>query len=250
MAALGGALVLGAFPRLRRELKAPVALIFAAGLLILANSRPLEGFLFSLPLLISVAFPAGKRFKSQLEGNGEGRRAGNGPAGSRRGMDALLQLAGNRPCFGHSLSSEFRDVPHHQAILLSEAQPHSALPAIWRCAPFISSTSCRVRCSGRMRPITSRGVKASIYYGFFLWPFLLLLAPCILALARGELRIVLPRDGPGYRGAPGANLASAFALCRPDCRRHDSHAAIQPAIHEEPPGGLAIPLRCGVRGPW
>ncbi len=43
--ALGGALLLGALPRLRRGPRTSTALIFVLGLLILANSRPLEGYI-------------------------------------------------------------------------------------------------------------------------------------------------------------------------------------------------------------
>ncbi len=128
VAALGGALVLGAFPRLRRELKAPVALIFAAGLLILANSRPLEGFLFSLPLLISVAFLLVKSVRVNWSGTAKAVL----PAIALLALGAGWMLYYNWRGTGHALVMPYQvnlpDLPHHQAILLSEAQPHSAIP--------------------------------------------------------------------------------------------------------------------------
>jgi len=54
VAALGGALVLGAWPRLRRRPNLFCAAIFGLGLVILANSRPYEGFVFSLPVAFAI----------------------------------------------------------------------------------------------------------------------------------------------------------------------------------------------------
>jgi hypothetical protein len=49
-AAIGGALALGALPRIMRHLRIRDTLLMALGLGILANSRPYEGLLFSLPV--------------------------------------------------------------------------------------------------------------------------------------------------------------------------------------------------------
>ena len=50
--ALGGALALGAWPRIRRNARWRDALLMAIGIGILANSRPYEGLVFSLPIAI------------------------------------------------------------------------------------------------------------------------------------------------------------------------------------------------------
>lgn len=52
VAAIGGALVLGALPRLKASPKIQDALLMGVGLGILANSRPYEGFVFSVPIMI------------------------------------------------------------------------------------------------------------------------------------------------------------------------------------------------------
>src|ERR1043166_3813863 len=59
MAAAGGALVLGALPRMRRESGAGLrvcAAVFAIGIAILADSRPYEGALFALPAAAALAW--------------------------------------------------------------------------------------------------------------------------------------------------------------------------------------------------
>ncbi len=48
--ALGGVLVLGALPRIRRYARLRDAMLMAIGLAIMANTRPYEGFMFSLPI--------------------------------------------------------------------------------------------------------------------------------------------------------------------------------------------------------
>ena len=60
--ALGGALVLGAWPRLRKRLRPGHAILLAAGLVILANSRPFDGLVFSIPVAFAMlAWLAGRK---------------------------------------------------------------------------------------------------------------------------------------------------------------------------------------------
>jgi hypothetical protein len=54
VAALGGALVLGAWPRLRKRMRPVHGIVLAVGLVLLANSRPFEGLVFSIPVGIAM----------------------------------------------------------------------------------------------------------------------------------------------------------------------------------------------------
>ncbi len=68
----GGALVLGAFPRIGNKPRPVTALVLAIGLTLLANSRPFEGLVLSLPVAVSLLmgwFRSGARNWLKVVGN-------------------------------------------------------------------------------------------------------------------------------------------------------------------------------------
>jgi hypothetical protein len=66
VAAIGGALVIGAFPRLLRNWRTRDAVLLGLGMAILANSRPFEGLVFSLPVMTALAFAWWKKRKTAV----------------------------------------------------------------------------------------------------------------------------------------------------------------------------------------
>ena len=54
VAAIGGALLLGALPRIKKQTRVRDSLLFGLGLAVLSQSRPYEGFLLSVPVTIAL----------------------------------------------------------------------------------------------------------------------------------------------------------------------------------------------------
>jgi len=67
VAALGGALVLGAWPRLRHHPRLRDSLLMGLGLVMLANSRPYEGLVFSLPIAAAMILWLAGKSRPQLQ---------------------------------------------------------------------------------------------------------------------------------------------------------------------------------------
>jgi hypothetical protein len=67
VAAIGGALVVGALPRMVRHWRARDSVILGLGAVILANSRPFEGFFLCLPVLVAILVRLCSRDRPSLQ---------------------------------------------------------------------------------------------------------------------------------------------------------------------------------------
>jgi hypothetical protein len=190
VAALGGALVLGALPRLRERPTARIGLLLAAGLLILANSRPLEGFLFSLPILISVAVILIRQGKLAWRDT------------LKAALPAMILLAAG---VSWMLYYNWRGTAHPLVMPynINFTTYHFTKPYFFQKPdpiPVYRHQSMRNFYVFHDLPDVLRtkyalgwliGQRVYAYYAFFLWPFLLLIGPCIVAIWRSPVRIVL-----------------------------------------------------------
>jgi hypothetical protein len=190
VAALGGALVLGALPRLRTCLRAQTGLILAAGLLLLANSRPLEGLLFSLPTLVSGAVITIKRARVTWRGTVKIVC----PAMALLAVGAAWMLYYNWRGTGDPLrmpyAINFETYHISRPFFFQKPNPipayrHPSMRTfyVYQELPDLQLSKYAAGYLARM--------KANAYYVFFVWPFLLLIAPSIYAMWRSDLRVVL-----------------------------------------------------------
>jgi hypothetical protein len=193
VAAIGGALLLGSLPRLRRKLTWQQSIVFVAGLVILANSRPFEGFLLALPLLGAFAWLV---FRSALP-----RRR----LLARIVMPCLLLLT---VAAAAMLYYNWRGTgnPLQMPYSLNQAAYHVSRPFLFQKPyPIPNYRNPQMRTfymfheyPDLLRSRTTWGLqflmgqKFFTYYVFLVWPLLLLFVPgLILAAGSRELRVVV-----------------------------------------------------------
>jgi hypothetical protein len=193
VAALGGALVLGAFARFRNGPRIQTALVLASGLLILANSRPLEGFLFSLPLVLAVAVILIKEIRNKTATWGATAKAVL-PATALLAVGAAWMLYYNWRGTGNPLlmpyQVNFQTYHISKPFFFQKPNPipeyrHHSMRAFYVYHEFPDLLIYKYNLGYLVR------LKANVYYGFFIWPFLLLIGPCVYAMWRSEMRVVL-----------------------------------------------------------
>jgi hypothetical protein len=187
VAAIGGALVVGALPRLIRRWRARDSLVLGLGAVVLANSRPFEGFFLCVPVLVVVL--------ARLWG----RRGPSLKVSLSRVVVPLLLIGALGGSFigyynwrgtGSALLAPYM-VNERTYFSLPAFTWQAAKPAIHYANPqfdeFYNDYCRRIWSQQRITGLSSgvgvtfRTVKASIY--FFLWPELclpLLALPWIL----------------------------------------------------------------------
>jgi hypothetical protein len=192
VAAIGGALVLGCWPRLRRQLSLQQSLVFVLGLVILANSRPFEGFLFALPFVIAFVW---LMFRSALPSR---RLLGRIvlPCLLLLGLASAGMLYYNWRGTGHPLEMPYvlNQATYHitKPFLFQKPYPiphyrHPEMRAFYMYHEFPDLLGSRS--SWGLQRLMEE--KFFCYYAFLVWPVLLLFVPgLILAASTPELRIV------------------------------------------------------------
>lgn len=189
VAALGGAILLGALPRLRNDFKRGTALAFSLGLLTLAFSRPLEGFAFSVaPVLVAIFY------LRKIDCRWSRKLKVVMPALALLAIGFGFLLYYNWRSTGSSLEMPYavnmKTYHISNPFLFQKPNPvpayhHEAMRTYYVRHEFADVVRVRSEGSGYLQKY-----KAAVYYGFFLWPLLLLIAPALYTLCKGEMRVV------------------------------------------------------------
>ena len=191
VAALGGALILGAIVRMREEVRWGWAFLLATGLILLGFSRPLEGLCFSIPVVIAFAVMLIRK-----------RLLFDKATAIRLVPAFALLLSG----FVFLLFYNWRTTLHPWLMpyLLNLREYHVSNPFFFQKPNPIPQYRHEVMRSFyilhdlpdvlKLRsesPAYLMQVKSGVYYASFLWPFLLLVASGLYSMWRSGLRIVL-----------------------------------------------------------
>lgn len=190
VAAFGGALVLGAFPRLLQKLTVRDGLVMATGLFIMANSRPLEGFLFSVPMLAVMGLTLIKNARI------------NWRATLAVALPAVLLLVagagwmlyynwrgtGNAFLMPYEVNFQAYHITRPFFFQKANPVPHYDYEAMRAVYVFHELPNLLMAKQNFGYLVKNR---VSTYYIFFLWPFLLLVGPCAYEIWRSPLRVVL-----------------------------------------------------------
>ena len=193
VAAIGGALVLGAYPRFRNKPAVQTGLIFAAGLLIMANSRPLEGLLFSIPLVLAIVFFSIKGIRNGKT-TWEGTAKTFIPALGLLAIGAVWMMYYDWRGTGNPIRMPYQvnyDTYHiSKPFPFQKPNPipeyrHASMRTFYvyyEMAPLLRY---------KYDPWSIIGHSIGHYYEFFIWPFSLLIVPCAYVMWRSEMRAVL-----------------------------------------------------------
>jgi hypothetical protein len=195
IAALGGALVLGALPRIRNGPKIRTSLILASGLLLLANSRPLEGLLFSIPLVLAA-------IAALIEGIRNGKTAWGATAKIAFPAAALLVVGaawmlyynwrgtGNPLVMPYQVNFQTYHFVKPFPFMKPNPIPEYRHPSMRMFYVYYElPTLLRYKYTYDLGSVAQQSVAQ--YYGFFIWPFSLLILPCAYAMWRSRMRAAL-----------------------------------------------------------
>lgn len=115
VAAVGGALVLGALPRILRRPSAGMLAVAAVGIVIMLNTRPYEGLVLILGCFIALVWRSGRRFRTLLH--------------PRLGGGALLVLAagaGTMAMYNHRVTGDAFELPY-----MVNQRRYALAPPLW-----------------------------------------------------------------------------------------------------------------------
>jgi len=193
VAAIGGALLLGALVRLMRKPCARYSLLAALGLLILANSRPYEGFVLAVPAMLWLL---GWVVRQRLWKHRRFLVRTALPAVALLVAGGAWMMYYNWRGTGNPLLMPY---------VLNEHTYHITKPFLWQKAnpvPAYHHLAMRAFYCYHELPayIVSRQLwgiaelerlKFSIYYEYHLWPMLILFVPAMLRMVKsGRSRII------------------------------------------------------------